>query len=260
MSVYDILSSFAATFKIFKSTPDSVDAGMWLPLGNQASCNILTFVHIIGTVGVTMYSLNINIYYFYLVKRNMREEDFRKRIEPWLHTFPALWSISGAIYIWAAKLMNPTTTLGACFISATPLGCNKDDKIDCEGAGDKVFLITMVYMGIPLILCLVISIALLIAIWHKVRSQEKRMDKYRLRRVSFKMHVSLKDQESLELLDVEKETDGDGKNAILKALRERINRRRQMKRTPSKSREFLSSAYWYAAAFMITFTFPYIGK
>lgn len=258
MSIFDICSSFAVTFKIFKSTPESSNANMWLPLGNQASCNVLTFLHILGTVGVTMYSLNINIYYFYLVKRNMREKDFREKIEPFLHAVPALWCISGAIYIWAAKLMNPTTNMGSCFIAATPLGCNKDDEVDCEGAGDKVFLITMIYMGCPLVFCFALSIVLLVAIWHKVRSQEKRMDKYRFKRVSFKMRVSLKDQESLEVLDVEKETDGDGGNAILKALKERINNRRQLKRTPSKSREFLTCAFWYAAAFMITFTFPYI--
>ncbi len=109
---------------------------MWLPLGNQASCSVLTFLHVVGTVGVTMYSLNINIYYFYLVKRNMKEKDFRKKIEPFLHAVPILWTIAGAIYIWAAKLMNPTTVMGACFIAATPLGCNRDDEVGCEGAGD----------------------------------------------------------------------------------------------------------------------------
>eukprot|EP00554_Chaetoceros_debilis_P016210 CAMPEP_0194123900 /NCGR_PEP_ID=MMETSP0150-20130528/56459_1 /TAXON_ID=122233 /ORGANISM="Chaetoceros debilis, Strain MM31A-1" /LENGTH=644 /DNA_ID=CAMNT_0038817367 /DNA_START=59 /DNA_END=1993 /DNA_ORIENTATION=+ len=258
MSMFDICSSFAVTFKIFKSTPESSNANMWLHLGNQTSCNVLTFLHILGTVGVTMYSLNINIYYFYLVKRNMKEKDFREKIEPFLHAVPALWSISGAIYFWAAKLMNPSTVMGTCFIAATPLGCNKDDEVDCEGAGDKVFLITMLYMGCPLVLCFALSIVLLVAIWYKVRSQEKRMDKYRFKRVSFKMRVSLKDQESLEVLDVEKEGDGDGSNAILKALKARINHRRQMKRTPSKSREFLTCAFWYAAAFVITFTFPFI--
>ncbi len=224
---------------------------MWLPLGNQTSCNFLGFLHLVGTVGTPMYSVNLNIYYYYLVKQNMRQEDFRKKIEPWLHGVPVVWSIVGGIYIWIAKLINPSPS-GGCFIATAPLGCAKNDDVECF-RGQKQMLVTMAYLGIPLVLCLIISIALLIAIWHKVRAQEIRMDRYRIRRVSVNLQVSLNDDED----------DDNGNGIFSKAFRkvQKWRQKRELKkRTECNSRAFLWSAIWYGVAFMITFTFPYIGK
>jgi len=272
MSLFDIFSSLAVVLKLFKTTSESTN--VWLPLGNQVSCRILGFLHIVGTLGSPIYSANLNIYYFYLIQKNMREEQFRKRIEPWLHLFPALWSIAVGTFLLAAKMINPGQS-GACFIAATPPGCNTNNEVDCEGFGERQFLISLMCVGIPIVLCLIVSFCLLGAIWHKIRSQEKKMDKYRLRRVSVKMQLSLhlenqvvsntnadsSDHNNTEIVEGNDSTFDLA--ASVKALTERKLRRQgsnRLKTTPSKSREFFWSAIWYALAFIITFALPFVGK
>ena len=107
MCLYDIFSSLPIALRPFKVIPDDATIDALLAFGNQTSCNILTFIQIIGVVGTPMYSVSLNMYYLYLIKYNMRERTFRRKIEPYVHGIPAVWTLSGAIFALVSQMYNP---------------------------------------------------------------------------------------------------------------------------------------------------------
>ncbi len=108
MSLYDIFSSLPGAlrpFKVPRTATDNVDDS--ISLGNQASCNFLTYFQVIGIVGTPMYSLSLNIYYLFVVKYSMREQKFRRKVEPFIHAIPAIWTFGGATFALVSKMFNP---------------------------------------------------------------------------------------------------------------------------------------------------------
>ncbi len=204
-----------------------------------------------------MYSVNLNIYYYYLIRQNMRDDIFSKKIEPWLHGVTLLWTIVGGIYIWADKLINPTI-FGGCFLAPYPAGClfSNDDDLECV-TGHNQKQVMMIYMAVPCVFTIVISTVLLLAIWWKIRSQELRMNRYSLNRVSYRMRSSLEDSLNNRTDDEDRKL---GKTwRQVKTWYERRRTRRTGRRS-SNSRVFLWRAVWYAVAYFVTFTFPLLCK
>ncbi len=231
---------------------------MWLPLGNQTSCEILGFLHIIGSEGTMIYSANLNIYYYYLIRQNMRHEVFSKKIEPWLHSITILWTIVGGIYVWADKLINPSV-YGGCFLAPYPAGCvsSNDDDLGCI-TGRNRKQVAIIYMAIPCVFAIVISMASLIAIWWKIRSQETRMNRYSMNSVSYRMRSSLDNSLNNRIGD----EDGKVRKAwrLVKVWFECRVRQGRREQRVNNSSVFLCRAICYATAFFITFGFPLFGK
>jgi hypothetical protein len=106
MSMYDIFSSLPVALRPFKVLLTSSGHSS-LALGTQASCDLLTYIQIVGVVGTPMYSLSLNIYYLFVIKYRMRERHFRRKVEPFIHIIPALWTLGGATFALFSKMFNP---------------------------------------------------------------------------------------------------------------------------------------------------------
>lgn len=240
MCLYDIFSSLPIALRPFKVIPDDATIDALLAFGNQTSCNILSFIQIIGVVGTPMYSVSLNIYYLYLIKYNMRERTFRRKIEPYVHGIPAVWTLSGAIFALASQMYNPGSS-GGCFVASKPVGCKKNDDIECEN-GEHASQFFLIFAAVPISICFVVIVCTLLNIYWTIRKQEILMNKYRIRRVSF--HLSTKVNESVNSSICD--------NSILQRIKQKPKRKK------SKGRHFLRLASLYVLGFIITYLFSYI--
>jgi hypothetical protein len=220
-----------------------------------------------------MYSFSLNLYYLCIIKYNMREKRFQRKIEPFIHIIPAVWSVGGSTFALFSKMFNPgkSTFLnlslmfsqeahthriieyhhraigpsGGCFLSSKPLGCHKNDDVECERGenGPRFFLF---YGAIPNFLCIIGIITTLVTIYAAVRSQEKKMNKYRIKRVSYKR--------STRVAEPGYEENSNGNE------RERKKLEKKPKKIKSKGRRFLKLACLYVSGFMLTYVFSYVGE
>ena len=238
MSMYDIFSSLPVALRPFKVLLTSSGHSS-LALGTQASCDLLTYIQIVGVVGTPMYSLSLNIYYLFVIKYSMRERHFRRKVEPFIHIIPALWTLGGATFALFSKMFNPGAS-GGCFLASKPLGCQKNDDIECE-RGENAPRFFLFFGAIPISLCFLGIFYTLLKIYCTIRSQETLMNKYRIRRVSYKLTTKVTDPSS-----------------SFTGNTENILARRKPKKIKSKGRGFLRLAYLYVLGFMVTYTFAYV--
>ena len=194
-----------------------------------------------------MYNVSISIYYLYVIKYNMRERVFKRTIEPWLHAVPTLWNVFAASFVVASRNMNPAMT-GGCWIALNAHDCDENDPQDCIQKGKMVLWLNIIVSAAPLGLCVFANIGILIYLWMTVRQQEIRMDRYRMRRVSFSMRSSLN--------SINTPAPGNGTGGVLAtafALR-------SAPRTRSRSRDFLQQAGLYTSVFLLAHIFSIVGE
>lgn len=233
------MASFALIFRVLKSTSES---RLWGSAGNMTTCNIFSFLQLVGIPGSQMYNVSLTIYYLCIVRYNMRERRFRRKIEPYLHIIPALWCLLGAIFVVSTGSFNPFEKgAGGCWIAPYPSDCIDNDEVDCIRGG-KANLLSIIFLGIPLFSSMIANVCILVVIWYTVRTQEKKMDRYRLRRVSIRLAGTL------------------AGNGAPGGVLERALAHRSRRRSPTRSRTFLRQALWYIAGLFACYTFSIISK
>lgn len=132
MSVYDIFLSLGMLFSTMASPKDTV--GVWNPMGNKLTCNIQGFFVYIGWVGAPLYNFGLCIYYLFISKYAMRESTFSKKVEPFLHLVPFLYTFSTATFFAIRGLYHNNGAF--CFLSPYPRGCLQNPNVDCERGVD----------------------------------------------------------------------------------------------------------------------------
>ena len=93
LSAYDSLTSsvvFLGTWPFPKETP-----GVYLASGNAPTCAAQGFL-MQFSVGTALYNASLVMYYFLVVFRGWKERQLRK-MEPWLHVVPILFSLGTAV-------------------------------------------------------------------------------------------------------------------------------------------------------------------
>ena len=282
MSIFDICVSLAFVLKIFKTTEEQPNA--WFALGNQTSCNILGFLHFAGLNGALLYNLSLNIYYLCLVKHNMMASFYRQRVEPFLHGVPIVWGVVSASIIVFTGHMNPAFA-GDCLIAPYPVNCLDKPGVECI-RGLHTYLFRMLFSTVPRFIVLALTLITLCMLWWTVRAREKKMDKYRLSMVSFRMLSDnarkssvASDASTWRRMSTNVRTSITGlrdslKSKISKSECEEIeglqskldlrashshSRRRSSIRRRSMGRVFLVQACWYVLAFFLTHAFAVIA-
>ncbi len=230
-----------------------------------------------------MYSVGLSIYYFYLIKRNMREREFRKAIEPYLHGVPILWTLVGSTYGLVAHMYNPGD-VSECFIAAKPRGCDKNDEIDCE-RGEDASTFAVIYIAFPILICFFVALGALLRTYWTIRSQELSMNKYRLNMVSrnLSLRVSGTEQkgtvrgslsrmrsflrvsskgeegpgEAQEQISLN-HSHGEGESSGVLAVA--LANRKKTKCNKSKGREILVLSAQYVTGFALTYIMTFVGE
>ena len=63
------------------------------------------FMHI-GSIGACLYSCALSIYYVSVIKFNIKEPTFKKKVEFWCHFIPNAFAWGGAIFLLATHNFN----------------------------------------------------------------------------------------------------------------------------------------------------------
>ena len=250
MGIYDIVMSSSAVFRIFRKVPDEDRA--WGALGNEASAKCLASMMLFGMIGSQLYNVALSVYYLCVIKYNYRDKKFRKNVEPYIHGFIFLFSTASVVTVLATKSFNP----GAggrdyYWIASYPLNCRTDEHTTCL-RGKHATMLKILFTGVPLVGAAVANVLIMVMIWWTVKSQERRMNQYRIRRVSMNIANTLRNRNGNAAT-----TDPTPGGVLDLALAARRNRRTP---TVTRSRDFLRQAALYFAAFLVCFSGTIVGK
>lgn len=168
-SFYDVFQSLGLTTSIFLSPRGTAT---WAR-GNTTTCDIQGFFTTIGAIGVPIYLCSLCIYYFCIIRLNMRKATFRK-IEPYLHAVPISYSFFCGIFAFANQYFNNAGSV--CYVAPKPITCEIFPDQECargEGASRfRLLFLTYPSMVILVIVCIIMGIITLYA---------KKMEKLRSR-------------------------------------------------------------------------------
>lgn len=178
MSLGDIFASSAHFTSTFLN-PSSASPKLWGAFGTQATCSIQGFIAMLGSVSAPTYNLALCVYYLCVIKYNMRDSQFVKKVEPFFHGFAIIWSLSTALITLATKSINQGIG-GSCHINPYPRGCDKDGPIECE-RGKMAEEMRWLFLAIPVLLLFIAINVVMATLWYSVRRQEIVMESYSFR-------------------------------------------------------------------------------
>jgi hypothetical protein len=128
MSICDLISAFGhflSTWPIPKE-----EEGLFYNVGNQATC-VLQGLTIQFSISVPLLNMCLAIYYLLVIKYSWKEEQIRKKVEPFFYGFSFSIAIATCSAAVALDLLNNANLW--CWIAATPSGCNQSyDSKDNE--------------------------------------------------------------------------------------------------------------------------------
>ena len=176
MSIFDMLFSMNAMVK-FLTYPSGLGVRTF---GNDATCSLQGFFIQFGFAAAS-YNMVLSIYYYLIINRGMKKEEFAKVWEKVLNGIVIICHLSFAITSVSIGLINPTDAY--CHIAPGPYGCDEDPNVPCP------FEKTYKYFGFAfslgwILLAIVVIIVTNLLICLFVRRQEKVMEKYRTRSVA----------------------------------------------------------------------------
>ena len=175
-SIYDVFQSLGLTTSIFLSPEGS---RQWA-VGNTATCDIQGFFTTIGAIGVPLYLCSLCIYYFCIIRLNMKKYTFRK-IEPFLHGVPIIYSFTTGLYALANQYFNNAGSV--CYVAPSPITCEIFSDQECtrgEGASQfRLRYLTYPSMAIFVVVCIIMAM-----ITYSAKKMEKRRSRYSFPRPS----------------------------------------------------------------------------
>ena len=184
-SIYDVFQSLGMSTSVFLS-PKEIEPPIQFAIGTATTCDIQGFFTTIGAIGVPIYLCSLCIYYFCIIRLNMRDHTFKK-IEPFFHAVPILYSLIVGAYAFSKQYFNNAGSV--CYVAPSPITCKILPSVECnrgEGATDfrKMFL-TVPSMIIFIIVCSTMAI-----ISYSVVKQERRQSPYSFHRPSSEASIS----------------------------------------------------------------------
>jgi len=153
-------------------------AGLGVPtFGNVATCSLQGFFTQFGYAAGS-YNLVLSLYYFLIINKGMKKEEFARVWEKVLHGIIVICHLTFAIVGVSIGLFNPTP--GFCYITPGPYGCKNDPNVTCRFETTAPYFYEA-FAQAWIQLAYVVIIVTNLLIWLFVRRQEKEMDKYRTR-------------------------------------------------------------------------------
>lgn len=149
----------------------------WGASGTQTSCKFQGFLNQVS-VGSSMYSASLALYYLLSIRYNIVERNVRKYAEPWMHVGTITWCLGTAIAILFLDVIRPLGTI--CYIGRTPPTCKQTYQYgytDCI-QGDNAQLYLMTFFYIWFFIAFIFTLVIMVIVWRHVRQQENRMVRY----------------------------------------------------------------------------------
>ena len=138
MSICDLISSpgfFLSTWPIPKE-----EEGVFFNVGNQGTCVLQGFLIQFG-MSVPLLNMCLAIYYILVIQYSWKEEQIRKKVEPFFYGLSLSFAIATCSASVALDLFNSANLW--CWIAETPSGCNESyntkGETDCL-RGDNAML------------------------------------------------------------------------------------------------------------------------
>ena len=156
-----------------------------------------------GSTGSILYKVSLSVYYASVIKFNIKEKAFRRKVELWCHLIPNAFAISTSVFLQTHHYFNSVgkcdaqmidlnvehqrwhvlllTFLSdnACWISASPISCLTDPDVPCI-RGDTMAIEYRKWLALYVALLgfIVITINMVLIIY-TVLVQKRRSDRWR---------------------------------------------------------------------------------
>lgn len=109
------------------------DLDLVTTFGSYASCSAVGFFFIVFFQVGAWYNLALSLYFFLVVRRNWREQNFKRYMEIIWHACSYLLTVPVVAIAAANEAINPNVLLNQlCTYGAAPLGCEQNTDIECE--------------------------------------------------------------------------------------------------------------------------------
>jgi len=130
MSLYDILQSIPIALTTLPMPKDMIYKQFdGIVIGNATSCSIQGFIFVTGAAGAAIYNAILCIYYVCSIRFGMKDEIFRRCLEPWLHLCAISFSLFLSIFALHYQLINPSPAQFTwCAFTRYPYWCFEDDE------------------------------------------------------------------------------------------------------------------------------------
>lgn len=171
-SVYDVFQSIGLTTSVFLS-PEGTDSRGWA-VGTTTTCDIQGLLTTLGAIGVPIYLCSLCIYYFCIIRLNMKKSTF-KEIEPFLHVVPILYSMFCGIFALSNQYFNNAGSV--CYVAPKPITCEIFPDQECD-RGEGASRFRLLFLTYPSMVILVIVCIIMGVITCYAKNMEKRRSKY----------------------------------------------------------------------------------
>ena len=173
MSCIDAITSFwlgLSTWPIPRGT-----AGVYAPVGTTATCTAQGFFIQLMVIS-PFYNLMLSVYYLFLGKYKLTEEEISKRYERYMHGFSIALGVGFAIIGLPLNLYNNANLW--CWIATYPPECEnnagKHGDMPCE-RGHNAWLFRWIIFYGPIWLVITIVTVLMIMLTNSIRAEEKQV-------------------------------------------------------------------------------------
>ena len=180
MSCSDFLVSFAwfcTTWPIPKdeNVMDSPSTQVYGNIGTQQTCTAQGFIIQLGII-TPFYNALLACYYYFTIRREWKEEDFKCRVEYAGHFVSISWGFGTSIAGLVMQLFNNSKVW--CWIAPYPAGCG--DGIDQEPCvrGKNAKVLRWVFYYGPLWVMIALVITFMSLVYCYVRGLDNKMDQY----------------------------------------------------------------------------------
>mmetsp|Transcript_15843 Transcript_15843/g.23831 ORF Transcript_15843/g.23831 Transcript_15843/m.23831 type:complete len:555 (+) Transcript_15843:64-1728(+) len=137
--------------------------------GSFFTCATQGFFFLFGTVASHLYTASLCWFYYFVMVKAMSDSAIRKKIEPYLHSVPAILAFLIGMVSLASDNINPGTSW--CTSTTIPWFCSRDN---CERGSYIVFTYIIAPILLACALCALLSIVFCLAsVYKKVRSLKK---------------------------------------------------------------------------------------
>jgi len=145
---------------------------MWGASGNIYTCNIQGFFIHFGFIGSILYNCALSIYYVSVIRFEISEDDFHKKIERYLHVLCNVTPLALSIFLLQQKYFNSDRVV--CWIGAYPAECVDDTGVECIRGGTNVHMLRKYCLGyIVYVVVSIIVVNMGIIIWKVVKTMRK---------------------------------------------------------------------------------------
>jgi len=259
LSLSDIMSSIALGLSTIPIPSEYKDI-IWNARGNATTCQMQGFFIFIGSMAAPLYNCSLCWYYVFVVVFQKKDNYIKKKVEPFLHGIPIIFSLTGAITILVNGAFN--ANMSFCFIGTNH---NWEDDLgenDCINSFDAKMLFT-IFSAAPYIILPIVIIVTMGIMFRAVLEQEKTQKKYGAAVLRTNLSHVMND-DTTDRLESGLEGSYSGRRSVKQILTKATAMKRRVSIASSNnnnrwmSRIILNRALAYSFGFIFTYTLPMI--